>query len=63
VNINKTNNARVKQHNTYVNLVAEKSIYGLLWLAEKKLRYVLLRLADKRAENFLKPVVNQKNTA
>jgi len=32
----------------------------LLWLAEKKLRYVLLRLAEKPAVNFLKLAVNQK---
>ena len=33
--------------------------YVLLWLAEK-LRYVILRLAEKPVVNFLKPAVNQK---
>jgi len=29
----------------------------LLWPAEKKLIYVLLRLAEKSAVNFLKPAI------
>ena len=33
--------------------------YVNLWLAEK-LRYVILRLAEKPVVNFLKPAVNQK---
>jgi len=33
--------------------------YVLLWLAEK-LRYVILRLAEKPVVNFFKPAVNQK---
>jgi len=41
---NKQNKQRNKlsEHNKYVHLVPEKSIYMLLWLAEKKLRCVFM---------------------
>jgi len=54
---------KLSEHNKYVHPVPEKSIYKLLWLAEKKLHYVFLWLDEKPAKKFSSELYTRKNMA